>query len=133
MGMKSAACWFGTQFSVRSSPLGEAVERTVAFDIEEIVKTKSTTLPVASKPVPTSHHYTEVTISRLHRPPQGRTIAKIKEHLASIYRVFIKEGTLELRFRSTGIDEILSYEEPDILFAPPAERPHAEAQAGGRA
>ena len=121
MGMKSAACWFGTQFTVRSSALGEPVERTVSFDIEEIVKTKADILTVASDPVPSNHHYTEVTISRLHRPPQGRTITKVKEHLASIYRVFIKEGTLELRFRSTGIDEILSYEEPDILIAPPAE------------
>ena len=121
MGMKSAACWFGNQFSVRSSALGELVERTVSFDIEEIVTTKSATLPVASKPVPASHHYTEVNISRLHRPPQGRTITKIREHLASIYRVFIADGTLELRFRSAGIDEILSYTEPDILFAPPAE------------
>ena len=121
MGMKSAACWFGKQFSVRSSAFGEHVERTVSFDIEEIVTTKSAILPVASKPVPASHHYTEVTISRLHRPPQGRTITKIKDHLASIYRVFIKDGTLELRFRSTGIDEILSYLEPDVLVAPPAE------------
>ena len=121
MGMKSAACWFGKQFTVRSSALGEQVERTVAFDIEEIVTTKSAILPVASKPVPASSHYTEVTISRLHRPPQGRTITKIREHLASIYRVFIKDGTLELRFRSPGIDEILSYVEPDVLVAPPAE------------
>ena len=74
MGMKSAACWFGTNFSVRSSALGEAVERTVDFDIEEIVRTKSAFLPVASKPVPANYHYTEIVISRLHRPPQGRTI-----------------------------------------------------------
>ena len=121
MGMKSAACWFGTNFSVRSSALGEAVERTVDFDIEEIVRTKSAFLAVASKPVPANYHYTEIVISRLHRPPQGRTIAKIKEHLASIYRVFIKDGTLELRFRSSGVDEILSYGDPDILVAPPAE------------
>ena len=45
MGMKSAACWFGKQFTVRSTALGEPVERTVAFDIEEIVTTKSATLP----------------------------------------------------------------------------------------
>ena len=121
MGMKSAACWFGKQFSVRSSALGEPVERTVSFDIEEIVTTKSAILPVTSKPAAASHHYTEVTIACLHRPPQGRTLTKIREHLASIYRVFIKDGMLELRFRSTGIDEILSYAEPDVLVAPPAE------------
>ncbi len=121
MGMKSAACWFGKQFSVRSSALEETVERTVSFDIDEIVTTKTATLPVVSRSVASSRHYTEVTISRLHRPPQTRTITKIRDHLASIYRAFIKDGTLEIRFRSTGIDEILSYAEPDILVAPPAE------------
>jgi hypothetical protein len=121
MGMKSAACWFGMKFAVRSSALGEGVERTVTFDVEEIVRTKSDTVPIRTTRVRANPHYTEVVVSQLHRPPQGRTIAKIKEHLASIYRVFIKEGTLELRFRSTGIDEILSYDEPEILTAPPVE------------
>ena len=47
-------------------------------------------------------------MSDLHKPPQGRTIGKIAEHLASIYRVFIAEGLLELQFR----DEVLSYTQP---------------------
>src|SRR5690349_1180847 len=37
MGMKSAACWFARNWSVRTSALGEAVERTVTFDIAEIL------------------------------------------------------------------------------------------------
>jgi len=121
MGMKSAACWFGRKFTVRSCALGESVERTVILDVDDIVRTKSDTLPVQTAKVQINHHYTEVVLSNLHKPPQGRTIGKIKEHLASIYRMFIKEGTLELRFRSTGIDEILKYEEPEILNAPPAD------------
>ena len=121
MGMKSAACWFGTRFSVRSSALGEAVERTVTFDIDDIVRTKSAILPVATKTETANHHYTEILISQLHHPPQTRTITKIKDHLASIYRVFIKEGILVLRFRSLDIDEVLSYTEPEILTAPPAD------------
>jgi hypothetical protein len=121
MGMKSAACWFGRSFTVRSCALGEDIERTVTFDIDDIVRTKSDTLPVRTAKAEENHHYTEVVLLNLHKPPQGRTIGKIKEHLASIYRAFIKEGILELRFRSAGIDEILKYEEPEILIAPPAE------------
>lgn len=121
MGMKSAACWFGTKFSIRSSALGEDVERTIAFDVQEIVKTKPTALPVISKPAQENDHYTEIFISQLHRVPQGRTVGKIKDHLASIYRVFIREGILELRLRSSGMDEVLTYEEPEILSAPPAD------------
>ena len=35
MGMKSAACWFARQWEVRTSALGEPVERTVSFDIRQ--------------------------------------------------------------------------------------------------
>ena len=119
MGMKSAACWFGRKFTVRSSALSESAERAVVFDIDRIVTTKSETLPVHVTGAPPNAHYTEVTLSGLHRAPQGRTIAKIKEHLASIYREYIRDGTLELRFRSPGIDEVLTYDEPEILLAPP--------------
>ncbi len=121
MGMKSAACWFGRRFTVRSSALGEPAERTVSFDIDEIVRLKSEMLPVQVVSARREHHYTEVVLYDLHKPPQGKTIAKIKDHLASIYRVFIREGILELRFRSPGIDEILQYEEPEVLVAPPDE------------
>ena len=37
MGMKSAACWFAPRWSVRTSAFGEAIARTVSFDIENIV------------------------------------------------------------------------------------------------
>ena len=98
MGMKSAACWFGAKFCVRSSALGEPWERTIIFDMHEIVKAKATSIPVTLKAVPVDHHYTELVISQLHRAPQGRTIAKIKKHLASIYRVFIRGGNSKFAF-----------------------------------
>ncbi|MDG7001272.1 MAG: ATP-binding protein, partial [Nitrososphaerota archaeon] len=121
MGMKSAAMWFGRRFTVRSCALGESVERTVVFDIDDIVRNKSDQVPISEISAKSDHHYTEVALSNLRQVPYGKTIGKIKDHLASIYRVFIREGTLEIRFRSTGIDEILKYEEPRILFAPPAD------------
>src|SRR5581483_9496703 len=33
MGLKSASCWFAPRWTVRTSALGETVERTVTFDI----------------------------------------------------------------------------------------------------
>ena len=120
MGMKSAACWFGKKFTVRSSALGESIDRLVVFDVEEIVKDKPTTLLVETNHASKDSHYTEIVISKLHRVPQKRTIGKIKDHLSSIYRVFIREGVLEVRIRSSGMDEILKYTSPKILIAPPA-------------
>src|SRR5690349_17605749 len=38
MGMKSAACWFASKWSVKTTALGEQVERTVNFDVDAIVR-----------------------------------------------------------------------------------------------
>ena len=37
MGMKSAACWFAPHWTVRTTALGESVERKGSFNIEKIV------------------------------------------------------------------------------------------------
>ena len=114
MGMKSAACWFSPNWTVRTTALGESVEKTVHFDISQIVKDNLEELTVESRTVESDIHFTEIILSDLHKPPQTKTIDKIREHLASIYRVFIAEGLLELRFR----DQVLSYAQPKILCAP---------------
>src|SRR5439155_9142794 len=44
----------------------------------------------------------------------GRTLGKIREHLASIYRMFTRDGTLELYLNG----EPLTYEVPKILKVP---------------
>ena len=114
MGMKSAACWFSPDWVVRTTALDELEEKTVHFDISQIVEDNLEELTVASRPSQPNTHFTEIILSNLHRPPQGRTIGKIREHLASIYRVFIRDGLLELRFGNA----VLSYSQPRILCAP---------------
>ena len=114
MGMKSAACWFSPNWTVRTTALGEVVERTVHFDIAKIVEDDLEELSIETRPVEPDTHFTEVALSNPHKPLQGRTIGKIQEHLASIYRVFIRDGSLELRFRG----EELSFSEPETLCAP---------------
>lgn len=114
MGMKSAACWFAEKWTVRTSALGEPIERTVSFDIDAIIQDSTEELQVRHQPVPPGTHYTEITLTGLNNPPQTRTIGKIKDHLASIYRKFIREGILELTFDGVS----LQYDEPKILVAP---------------
>lgn len=115
MGMKSAACWFAKSWRVRTCALGEAVERTVSFDIDRIVSGRINKLSVMTRPAAIDAHYTEIVLRDLHHPPKGsRTISKIKEHLASIYRVFLRNGSLHLMFNG----DRLSYSIPAILVAP---------------
>lgn len=114
MGMKSAACWFASRWNVRSTALGEGVERTVSFDVDSIVENEVQELDVESSKVPSSHHYTVVTLEELHQIPRGRTVGKIKDHLSSIYRHFTRDEELELFYNG----ERLEYQQPEILVAP---------------
>lgn len=125
MGMKSAACWFAERWSVRTKALAESVERTIHFDIRHIVDNKIESLSTESRELPGSAaHYTVVTLHGLHHPPQGRTLGKIKDHLASIYRVFLRDGRMTLRFNG----EHLSYKAVPILEAVPYSAPGVPAQ-----
>ena len=122
MGMKSAACWFANRWTVRTSALGEAVTRTVHFDIERIVHDRLEELTVKPEDSAAEAHFTEITLEGLHRVPQAKTIAKIKQHLCSIYRVFLRQGLLELSFDG----DPLSYREVKTLRAAHYKEPGGE-------
>jgi hypothetical protein len=112
--MKSAACWLAKQWSVRTKALGENVERTVRFNVADIVQNRTENLDIDVRTASLTDHYTELVLDDLHNCPKGRTVGKIKDHLASIYRVFVRDGTLCLTFN----DEPLAYGEPANLQAP---------------
>ena len=114
MGMKSAACWFAPCWSVRTSALGEQVARKVEFDIANIINDDISELNILETAENPNSHYTEVILKDIFHTPVGRTVTKLKEHLSDIYRAFIRDGLLELRFNG----DILNYEEPPILIAP---------------
>lgn len=122
MGMKSAACWFAKKWSVRTKALGETVERVVRFDIDEIIEDRIEELAITEMPSQPARHYTVLELTDLCHVPKKRTIGKIKEHLASIYRTFLRDGTLALVF---GRDE-LKFEEIAVLRAAPYRDPAAE-------
>jgi hypothetical protein len=120
LGMKAAACWFAQRWIVRTKALGEKVERTISFDVQKIVENGIEELRPASRPVTnTSSHYTSIVLEQLNVRPQTRTIKKMKEHLASMYRAFLRDGDVEIRFNG----ESLAFEEPEILHAPPFKTP----------
>src|SRR5262252_2252561 len=114
MGMKSAACWFAPRWKVRTSALGEPIERTISFDIATIVRDDIEELEVIESSAPAETHFTEITLIDPYNKLQTRTGGKIKEHLASIYRIFIRRGDIELRFDG----DVLKYEMPPILVQP---------------
>ncbi|MCF8880518.1 ATP-binding protein [Hyphobacterium sp. SN044] len=125
MGMKSAACWFAPNWTVRTTALGENIERTVIFDIDKIVEDSTEELHVISTQVSTEKHYTEIRLDNIRRFPRSKTVQKIKDHLSSIYRIFIRDGSMLL----TIDGEPLAYNDPDILIAPSYRDPDGPAIA----
>jgi len=114
IGMKSASCWFAREWRVRSSALGEEVERTVEFDVPRIIREKTDTLEPVVSDAPKGEHYTEVELWNLHRPPQTQTVGKMRRHLASMYRQFLRGGDVIIEFNG----EPLSYNQPPVLVEP---------------
>lgn len=118
MGMKTAACWFTPTWNVRTKALGEPVERTVRFDLANIVGNKLEHLPVLETPAPINDHYTVVRLENVGKKfPVKRTQKKLRDHLASIYRVHLRSGTIQLFYDEDK--EPLRYQDPEILRAPP--------------
>ena len=114
VGMKAACCWFAKNWTLRTTYLGEEVVRSVAFDIPEIVASRSETLDVFEESTDWRTHFTELRMTNLYRAPQKRTLGKIKEYLGGIYRQFLRNGDIEILFNG----EPITFAEPPVLEAP---------------
>ncbi|QPC86384.1 ATP-binding protein [Mesorhizobium sp. NBSH29] len=124
MGMKSAACWFAPKWTVRTSALGDPVVRTIKFDIVNIVADDIRELDIIEEPSDADSHFTEVILEDVFHVPAGRTVAKIKDHLTDIYRVFVRDGLLELRLKG----ESLIFQPPVVLHQPYFKTPDSPPQ-----
>ncbi len=124
MGMKTAACWFTPTWNVRTKALGETVERTIRFDLANIVGNDLEHLPVEEAPASEFDHYTVVRLENCGKKfPVKRTQKKLRDHLASIYRVYLRSGELELYFDEDKTP--LEYPETKVLVAPHYSAPNS--------
>jgi hypothetical protein len=115
MGLKTSSNWLSKSWSLRTTALGEKIERYVEFDLNDVKKNKLEELPIKSKVVDPNAHYTILTLRNLTKnAPSNHQLDKIKKHLASIYRKFIRKGEMKLFIN----DVELEYHEPEILNAP---------------
>jgi len=114
LGMKAAASWFARKWYVRTTALDEPVERTIRFDVEHIIAENIEDLTAEQQNARSGDHRTTIVLEDLHVRPQGRTVGKIKSHLASIYRHFLNTGEVRIYYN----DEELSYQAPAVLRAP---------------
>ena len=86
LGMKTAACWLGDVWTVTTKKLGEVKEHTITVDVNQVAD-ENTDLHHSERDVEDANlHYTILQISSLNRTFTGKTIAKIKDYLRSMYR-----------------------------------------------
>ena len=123
MGMKSAACWFADEWCVTTTALGENIEKKVCFDMKQIFEDKLEELDVDTQACKKNYHYTIIELLNVNRMPRRRGIVKVKDHLKSIYREFIRKGILVLKVEG----EELTYSEPKILKVPRYDEPKGHA------
>jgi hypothetical protein len=112
LGMKTAACWLGNKWSVRTKRLGDTTEIKIDVDVEAIAAGEETLPTQITEGQDPDAHFTILEITDLNRPLQGRTLRKIKDFLGSMYRKDLAEETLDLRWQG----EKLSYEISDAMF-----------------
>lgn len=98
MGMKTASCWIGNRWTIRTKKLGETTEYTVGVDVHKIEKGDPSLETTIVENVKPEGHYTVIEIFDHNREFKGRTIAKIKDYLKSMYRLDFRRKTLALYY-----------------------------------
>jgi hypothetical protein len=107
LGMKMAACWYGNQWKIVSKKLDETTEYTVSIDVEQVASGAADLGESKVEGLPPDIHYTRIEITELNRKPQGRSLGKIREFLAGMYRLDIAEGVMDLRWQNTPLEGTL--------------------------
>ncbi len=144
MGLKTAACWFGSKWTVESTMLGSNNLYMATIDVEELASSKNDSIKYINKSTNRDTHYTKVTIKKLQHPIKGRSVTKVQNHLASIYRQDIRDRNISLYWNGVPLD----YETPefyseinqsgekivykkDVKFTVPWERKNTELSVEG--
>lgn len=111
MGLKTAACWFGTTWTIRTSQLGSTSEYTARVHVPELVDDHLDSIAVNVNSVEPDTHYTSITIEGLYKPMRGRTHRRVKDQLGSMYRQDLRSGEIEILWNG----EPIYFEEPSFL------------------
>lgn len=99
LGMKTAACWFGNNWIIKTSKLKHNKCYTISINVDKVARGE-TRLPEKSDDEDPEAHYTEIIVTDLHFKLQTKTISKIKEFLRSMYRFDFEDYGLQLYWQN---------------------------------
>ena len=112
MGMKSASIWFSPNWKVTTQAIDSDFEYKYTFDLDEVEKTNGKLTPEVNN-LKSKKGFTKIELNNLHNKLRGSTIKKIKDHLGSIYRCYLRSNKLEISFN----EQNLHFEGPPVLKA----------------
>jgi len=121
MGLKTAACWLGNVWEVKTKRLGETVEHTVTIDVDAIASGKAVLPHTEKRGQPVDAHKTVIEIRKLNRVFPGRTLGKIKSFLCSMYREDFRGKLLNLFW---GNEQLTWEDDPNRFLLDQSARPY---------
>ncbi len=104
MGMKTASCWIGNRWTVRTKRLGETTEHCVTVDVDKISAGDNDLGYSAVTERPEDLHYTVIEIRDHNQAFHGRTLGKIKDFLRSMYRQDLRGGLATIEWQGSPLE-----------------------------
>lgn len=115
MGMKTASSWLANKWTVTTSAFGENYQRTIEFNVDDVVSNDIHELESIDISCDASSHFTTIKLEELTgNAPQKSQLTRIQRHLSSIHRKFILNHNVEIKVNG----DILEFEQQEILKAP---------------
>lgn len=114
MGMKTAACWIGSKWTVTTCEWDSGEEWTATVDVDAVAN-HNAKVPLTMRTVDKGLHYTHITISGLRRVIQKRSEETIKTYLGSMYMFDLRpddKGQVTLKLTYNG-EEVTPPQESD--------------------
>lgn len=110
LGMKMAACWFGDEWKITTKKFGETTEYTVTVDVKKASEGDDDLREATVDGLSPDDHYTTIEITHLNHRPAGRTLGKIKQFLAGMYRLDIQGKELVLQWQNSPLDASVDWQ-----------------------
>ena len=112
MGMKTASCWIGNKWTVRTKKIGESREHYVTIDVDKIANGDNDLSYHVTGDRPKGDHYTIIEIRDHNQVFHGRTIGKIKDFLRSIYRQDLRHKWVAIEWQGSPLE----WDDSDFQF-----------------
>ena len=103
MGMKTASCWFGNEWTIATKQFGLDAEYEFTIDVNAFADGAAGSTKLVTRPKSKEDHWTRIELKKVTRQLSPGRIKEISGNLASIFRKDIMSGRLCLKIDGTEV------------------------------